>query len=67
MGEFNEYVIQMFMFRWSAEFYAWRARRRGYTTVVSSMGNGLVCIALGGRWSVNISSKQGLKVGEHLL
>jgi hypothetical protein len=37
--QFNPGVIEMFMWKWTAEFYAWRARLAGYTTRVIYEGS----------------------------
>jgi len=47
---FNASVIEMFMWRWTARVYAWRARRAGYTATVKYEGGNW--IALGGRYGV---------------
>lgn len=52
MIKFNPSVIQMFMFRWTANLYAWRARRRGYSATVTYCGGNW--LMLGGRYSVSL-------------
>ena len=49
--DFNPYVARGFAFEWSAEFYAWRARKRGFTTEVYRVSNVIEC---GGPWFVNL-------------
>ena len=55
----NPNVIQMFMFKAEAKFYAWKARRKGYKTTISREGiGGDTWIALGGYWSVKLEEKE---------
>lgn len=61
MGTFNDdkynpYVMQMFMWKWQAELYAWKARRRGFETEIIREGNNW--LLLGGRWSVRLDGNK---------
>ena len=51
--KFDPQTMQGFMFKWTAEFYAWRARLRGYKTKISSSGNNW--IENGARWWVALT------------
>ena len=53
---FNPAVIEMFMWKWSAEIYAWRARRAGFNAEVKYEGTNW--LELGGRWGVVLSKKE---------
>ena len=50
----NPNVIQMFMFKAEAKFYAWKARRKGYKAKIRKEGSGWSWITLGGRYSVRL-------------
>jgi hypothetical protein len=52
MTAFNVSEIPVFMTKWGAEFYAWRARRRGFKTEISSYSNWFIC---GGNYGVRLS------------
>jgi hypothetical protein len=56
MIDFNPYVIKMFMWKWSAEIYAWRARRVGYKTEVIYEGSNW--LELGGCWGVKLNGER---------
>ena len=53
---YNINVNEMFMWKWQAEFYAWRARRAGYVATVVYEGSNW--IELGGCWSVRLENKE---------
>jgi len=55
MSDFNPNVIPMFMWRWSAELYAWRARRAGYAATVKYEGSNW--LQNGGRWGVSLKKE----------
>jgi hypothetical protein len=57
MKKFNTGVIEMFMWKWTAQFYAWRARRAGYTATVVYQGENW--LLLGGRWGVSLDKSTG--------
>jgi len=60
IAEFNESVIQMFMWKSSARSYARRARRRGFAaTIGEKQSNWLM---LGGRYGVTLEKQQGTPV-----
>ena len=52
MSDFNPNVIEMFMFKWQADFYAWKARQKGFTTTINGPYDNW--LELGGRWSVTL-------------
>ena len=64
MTEFNPNVAEMFMWKWTAEIYAWRARQRGYDAKVEFAGNNW--IELGGRWTVELSPHLKLSINDEL-
>ena len=54
--DFNIFVIEMFMWKWTANIYARKARKAGYkATVHKEGGNWLM---LGGRWGVYLEKQK---------
>jgi len=54
MKDYNPNEIKMFMFKATAYFYAWRAKRAGYPARVSKVEN---WIMTGGRYSVSLRTR----------
>ena len=52
---FDPGVVEMFMFKWAARLYAWRARRAGYKAEVVDEGTNW--LLNGGRWGVKLGDK----------
>ncbi len=53
-NDFSPGIIPVFMTKWGARFYAWRARRRGFQTDIHDYG--AYQRELGGRYEVRLSA-----------
>lgn len=53
--KFQTDEIQMFQFKFTAEIYAWFARRKGFKATVNKEGGD--CFELGGRYGVTLENE----------
>lgn len=53
MSDFNPNVAEMFMYKWQADFYAWRAKKKGFIPIIEGPYDNW--IELGGKWEVTLT------------